>query len=261
LLEAPPALSASSYIIPSTVQAIGGYAFYGCNNVTSITIPSSVIFIEDWAFTNCSNLSSVNLSSAGVSYIGTYSFSNTSLTSVDIPSSVTSIGAAPFLDCSSLTTINVDTKNSKYSSDSSGVLFDKSQTTLLEAPGALRGTYAIPSTVVTIADYAFEYCTSLTEVFFGTKITTIGDYAFSSAGLTSVQIPATITSIGDEAFYICSSLANAYEQATSPPTLGSAAFDCEASGFTLYVPLGDGSTYRTATGWSNYASEIQEEEG
>ena len=59
----------------------------------------------------------------------------TSLTSVTIPSSVTSIGDGAFADCTSLTAITVDALNPVYSSVD-GVLFNKSQTTLVQYPGA-----------------------------------------------------------------------------------------------------------------------------
>ena len=39
--------------IPSSVKSIGGSAFYGCNNLTSIDIPSSVTKIGAGAFAGC----------------------------------------------------------------------------------------------------------------------------------------------------------------------------------------------------------------
>ena len=79
------------------------------------------------------------------------------LTSVTIPNSVTSIGDEAFYGCNSLNSISVDTNNPAYSS-LSGVLFDKSQTTLVEYPGGLSGSYTIPNGVVSIGDGAFAGC-------------------------------------------------------------------------------------------------------
>lgn len=45
--------------IPSSVIAIGDYAFYNCNSLTSITIPYSVKRIGEIAFTGCNNLTSI----------------------------------------------------------------------------------------------------------------------------------------------------------------------------------------------------------
>ena len=46
-------------IIEDGVTYIGGNAFYGCTNLTSVTIPNSVTRIEYQAFGGCSSLTSV----------------------------------------------------------------------------------------------------------------------------------------------------------------------------------------------------------
>jgi hypothetical protein len=43
-------------------------------------------------------------------------------------------------------------------------------------------------------------------VIIGSSVTTIGDYAFSSCGITSVTIPDSVITIGEGAFYGCSVL-------------------------------------------------------
>ena len=70
-----------------------------------------------------------------VTSIGTEAFAGTLLTSVAIPASVTAIGIWAFHDCSILTAITVDAQNLFYSSIA-GVLFDQSQTTLIQYPAA-----------------------------------------------------------------------------------------------------------------------------
>ena len=87
----------------------------------------------------------------------------------------------------------------------------------------------IENGITSIGDYAFCYCTSLTEItipdsvtsigvvaFFGCKnlteitipdgVTSIGGSAFADAGLTEITLPGSVTSIGDYAFECCYSL-------------------------------------------------------
>ena len=48
-------------IIPASVTAIGGYAFYECTGLTSVTIGNEVTAIEDYAFANCKGLTSITV--------------------------------------------------------------------------------------------------------------------------------------------------------------------------------------------------------
>lgn len=50
-----------STIIPASVTAIGGYAFYECTGLTSVTIGNEVIAIDDYAFSNCKGLTSITV--------------------------------------------------------------------------------------------------------------------------------------------------------------------------------------------------------
>src|SRR5208283_1327796 len=102
------------------VISIGTSAFQGNEIMLIVTIPNTVTSIGDYAFAGC-----------------------TSLSSVTIPNSVTNIGAEAFNRCSGLTAITVDPNSSSYS-DVDGVLFNQSQTTLVEYPAGLAGSYRIP---------------------------------------------------------------------------------------------------------------------
>ena len=48
-------------IVPNTVTSVKAYAFYGCENLTTVLIPSTVTTIGVSAFKNCNNLISVTM--------------------------------------------------------------------------------------------------------------------------------------------------------------------------------------------------------
>lgn len=192
--------SGGAVTIPSTIPnfnnwpviSIGENAF-GETSLTSVTIPTNVTSIGDTAF------------------------ADTGLTGVTIPQYVTSIGAAVFSGCASLTGITVNASNPAYGSadgvlfafDSvGGIIYDPAVLTLIQYPGGKAGGYTISNNVISIADGAFESCSSLTSVTIPNSVTNIGDKAFSYSGLKSVTIPYSVSSIGTEVFYYCTSLTN-----------------------------------------------------
>jgi hypothetical protein len=183
-----------------------------------------------------------------VTSIGDYTFEFcTGLNSVTIPNNVTNIGYSAFIWCSSLTMITLDTNNPAYSSVD-GVLFDKSQTTLVQYPGGKVADYTIPDSVASIGDQAFydcpglasvtipsgvtsigvsafAYCTSLTSITIPSGVTNIGNDAFDgNSSLTSVTIPSGVPAIGDYMFRGCESLTNVTIP-SSVTCIGTAAFN------------------------------------
>ena len=202
--------SLTSVTIPDSVTSIGERAFSECTSLTSVTIPDSVTSIGEQAFSECTSLTSVTIPDS-VTSIGEQAFSEcTSLTSVTIPDSVTSIGNGAFASCTSLTGIWVAEGNNDYSSDASGVLFNKDKITLVQCPGTFR-EYTIPDSVTSIGEQAFMGCSSLTSVTIPDSVTSIHWGAFyDCTSLASVTIPDSVTSIGAWAFRDCTSLTDVY---------------------------------------------------
>ena len=54
-----------------------------------------------------------------------------------------------------------------------GVLFNQSQTTLIQYPGGKAGSYTIPNSVTIIGSSAFHSCTNLTSVTISNSIVSV----------------------------------------------------------------------------------------
>lgn len=142
-----------------------------------------------------------------VTAIGAGVFKNyTSLTSVLIPAGITSIDNTAFDGCTSVTSFTVDPANSIFSSVA-GVLFNKSQSTLLHYPKGKPGIYDIPLHVTAIVDKAFKDCIALTKVTVPGSVITFGTAIFQGCtSLTHVTLPSRMETITSSMFYGCSSL-------------------------------------------------------
>lgn len=184
------------------------YAFYNPAllsykpTLTSITLPANTLSIGFLAFNYCWNL-----------------------TSISIPASVKSINEYAFYGCYALESFSVNNPNSKFSSNS-GVLFNKTQDTLLVFPNAKKGNYIIPSTVKHIGNSAFENCYNLTAITLPNSLISIGTYAFAycSGIVSNLTIPASVTTLSDGAFYGCYNLTETVTIPASLINLGSYCF-------------------------------------
>ena len=178
LLEAPGELS-GAYSVKEGTRIICDSAFYFCDSPSAIVIPSSVTSIGDSAFSFCSLLKYIS-----------------------IPKSVICLNGNPFaawdgkFECLS--------PNFVYEDD---VLFNKDKSRIISFRNQNIKSYVIPSSVTSIGDSAFSWCSSLSEIVIPSSVTSIGDSAFSCCdSLSEIVIPSSVTSIGDSAFFGCSSL-------------------------------------------------------
>ena len=191
-----PAREGIIFEVPSNVEKIEAYAFYGNETIKELTVGNSVKEIGEYAFAkslittlvfdadmdtvparafnSCEKLASITLG-ASIEKIGEYAFSGIGITEYEIPAQITEIGKYSFSKCEKLTSI------------------------------------VIPSTLKTVTEASFYSCTSLESITFGDGVQKIGKSAFSSCtSLKSVKIGVGVTAIDGYAFNGCTSLMEIY---------------------------------------------------
>jgi len=266
--------------IPNTITSIGSSAFYNCTNLTSITIPEGVTSIGQSAFYNCTALEIVNYNATAITdfssnsnvfynagansegiavtfgdnvtkipaylfYVNSSSYAP-KITSVVIGNNVTSIGSSAFYNCTSLTEIYYNAINAtaegycfvNAGKDADGivVIIGEDVTTIPKElfskakNGGFSGNtesanitnVVMGSKVTSIGDYAFYMCSGLTEITMSEKVTSIGKDAFGyCSSLTEITIPEKVTSIGKNAFEACGNLTKINFNATACNDLSS----------------------------------------
>ncbi|MBQ9556020.1 MAG: leucine-rich repeat domain-containing protein [Muribaculaceae bacterium] len=222
--------------------------FNDCENLTSINLSGveyigEPAYIDEWdsnndrleelAFSNCPNLTEVNFPNTVKRIIG---FNNcTGLTSINIPSSVTELTylewgpcayARPFYGCSNITSIIVDKDNPVYDSrNGCNAIIETESNSLI----AGCKTTVIPNSV-----------------------TSIGRYAFTGSGITSIVIPGSVNSV--EGFVDCTDLTSITCESTTPPYCG--LWDGLYEQATLYVPSSALQDYKNAWGWRSFLNIV-----
>jgi len=174
-----------------------------------------------YTFYNCTNLVSITLPETFTTFYNGEFWGCTGLTSINIPNGVTNISDQLFRGCTSLISI------------------------------------IIPDSVTNIGVYVFYGCTSLSSVILSKNLPYIQNYTFSDCtSLTSITIPSSVTSIGTECFKGCTNLISITCERTTPPSLGTNAFQNTPANLQIKVPAESVAAYKAAYGWSSYADKI-----
>ena len=125
---------------------------------------------------------------------------------VTLTAGIRTIEAGAFSHMQSLASIDVDSGNPYFLSEN-GILFNKQKTAVIAYPPKKQGSsYALPSNVTEIKDYAFLGCEYLESITLPQGLTAIGYNAFGDSGLKIVTIPGSVETIGDYAFEWCADL-------------------------------------------------------
>ena len=222
--------------IGTGLTAIGNYDFYKCTSIEEITIPANIVTIGNDAFDMCTGLETLNLNE-GLVTIGNAAFgTNTSLTRVTIPDTVTTIGSYAFGTCTSLQWIDIPAsvtsiggyafeKNNEFVTNITDVAawcairfngttgqyyscpFEKGH--ILYLNGEPLTDLVIPEGVTSIAQGAFDGCTTIQTVRLPSTLTEVKNYTFRNAtNLTSIAVPDSVTAMNSGAFSGCGALTN-----------------------------------------------------
>ncbi len=215
------------------LNAIGSYAFFNCENLTSVVFPDSIQTIGDYAFTGCRSLTSLKLPST-LTYIGDYGFVNCSgLQSITVLAQTPpQLGLDPFLGVTKYIPVLTPCGSSvHYYGNGIGwagftnfqglggncriVFADAKVEALCINKWGRTDINTLPhdsAAAVTDLESVFKGNTEITsfnELQYFTGLTAIGDSAFyGCTSLSSIMIPDNVTTIGSSAFDHCNSLSS-----------------------------------------------------
>lgn len=203
---------------------LGNFGFNHCKALESITLPKSLPLLGTYTFQYCCNLSHLTIpNKSAISSVGEALFRYAyGLKSVSIPKYVTSVGNYPF----------------RGNFPMQRIVFPNSITSF--------------GTSVVYGDF------TLSEVYLPNTITSIPTTVFYQCmALTKLVIPASVTSIATKAFQDCYGMKEYHFKSTTPPTLDNAdAFSNMQSDCIIYVPSASLNSYKTASNWNTYASQM-----
>ena len=265
---------------PNTLQSIGNDAFAWCLGLTSLTIPASVTSIGNYSFIGNSCISKITVDPENPVFDSRESCNAIIRTesnelvlgchNTTIPSSIESIGNAAFNRLSQLEGIDIPEGVKKIGQGAFTLCKNLANLTLPKSlkeigVGAFNGCAAltnldIPEGVEIIQELSFASCDNLKSVIIPQGIKSIGKEAFSDCcALSSITLPNSVTLISPFAFNSCSNLSCIIVKSLSTPSMRSNGmqFSGIASNAVIYVPNKSLDNYKTASGWSDYASIIQ----
>lgn len=174
------------------LQIIVDKAFINCTSLRSINIPANVQTLGVAVFRNCTNLETVTLNE-GLQNLSPSTFYNCGIISITIPTTVTVIPKWTFEECNRLENIYL---HNNITSIGGGAFL---RCRLLKR-------ITIPTGVTVIENNLFDECSSLQFVTFHDGITEIGERAFAyctnlrTEGISSMKLPEELVTLGDGAF-------------------------------------------------------------
>ena len=199
-------------VITEGITHTGDFSFSGCDSLETVIFPESLLSIDYYSFGLCEKLTNVTFPPKlskidDYAFIYCYGFSE-----IVVPDSVIYIGKDAFFGCYYINSIIVNEYNTMYSSDQNGILFNKDKTILIHCPSFAPIThYAIPSSVTSIYEFAFQNQQYLTEIIipYGIQVIECGVF-FGCQKLEKITIPCTVATIKESAISGCYNLKYVY---------------------------------------------------
>lgn len=177
--------SIENVILPESLESIGEFAFEN-TKITSVTIPS-MNKLSEGTFRGCKKLKDVTIED-GMTSIGQSAFSNCeSLINIYIPDTVEIIESFAFNFCYRIESLILPSKLTKISSGT------------FHSCASLK-SIEIPEKVDSIESIAFMMCTSLKEIKLPDNVLSLGDSAFESSGLETIELNKALSSMGKYCF-------------------------------------------------------------
>lgn len=217
----PCGLNFTSFDLPSEVETIADYAFYGNTVLTAISISkdSNLKHLGYRSIAAVRALTSLSLDKAThLTEVEDLALSeNTSILKVTLPESLTKLSKGLFYYDSALVSVTIKGAYTEIPADCfmncaklTSVTLNNSITSIgSRAFGGCVGltTLSLPESVIKLGSEAFNACTSLKSINVPSLVTEIGDKTFANCrALTSIDLGANITKIGVSAFNGCTSL-------------------------------------------------------
>lgn len=238
--------------LPESLESIGSDCFWGCSMLSgNLSLPSKLKEISSGCFRGCSGFTGDLIIPESVEKIGTYAFDICKGLSgrLVLPKSLKELGGQAFEQCKFQGElvipkyIQIIPYSCFWGCQFSSLIFEEGSELIKIENGAFQGNSRLcepvvfPDGLITLSsgwNYdsgAFQNCSTLPEVV----------------------LPKSLTVIGQKAFVNCYGLSKITCNATTPPIVGTDAFNGVAKdNFTLEVPESAVAKYQTANGWSDF---------
>lgn len=196
-------------------------AFNGCSNLKSIKGLENLKSIGYRAFRLCTSLEIEELKLPKLNFIGEHAFNSVPVKSVIDLGKVALVHNCAFQNCKQLTYVKIN-KECK-----------------------------------TLGAYAFVDCNSLEVIEGAENVEVFGINVFTGcSALKCIILGDSVVSIGENAFAHCTSLEYIIINTITPPVLGGWVFG-NSNNCPIYVPDEYIDVYKTAEGWTAWASRIK----